>query len=286
MWASGVADDFRNAETAFTAEIHALELNLSKLGSEVAAKGSIFMQQKESDDRVESDLRERIEEEKRRYDDVCRRKEAEKRRYTVMLGEISQMHAATIASMTSRQKELRLKLEREREIVLEEQKRLGADRSQMKAETRSAQEHRENEAEELQQSVEAQETHVEQLKKEIAQANSAHRKALAEKEKVYADALVKEQVYIDSEKDDIIAALKIEYSREEAIKMNEVRELGEQIREKEKELTRLGVSFDRMEEAGGALGTGQAQFVEAHHMKKQGRGKGKKGGGSKGCAQS
>lgn len=120
-WAGGVTDSFRTAETSVTAELHALELRMSTLSSEVSAKRSIFRQQKESDDRVESDLRERMEEEKGRHEENVRRKESERRRYAAMLEEISQMHAATMASMTTRQKELRAKLEREREIVLEEQ---------------------------------------------------------------------------------------------------------------------------------------------------------------------
>lgn len=74
------------------------------------------------------------------------------------------------------------------------QKRLGSDRSQIKAETRSAQEQREAEAEELQLSVEAQEAHVEQLKAEIAEADALHSRAMASKQKDYEEALIKEQV--------------------------------------------------------------------------------------------
>jgi uncharacterized protein (DUF342 family) len=123
VWASGVADKFRESENSLTTELHALELSLSKLQSEVSAKGSIFQQQRETDERAERDLRERMEEETRRFEEDLKRKQAERKRYTAMLQEIEQMHTATMASMTARQKDLRLKLELEREAVLTEQVR-------------------------------------------------------------------------------------------------------------------------------------------------------------------
>lgn len=155
----------------------------------------------------------------------------------------------------------------------------------MKTETRNAEERRESEMEELHLSVEAQDVHVEQLKKEIAQVDELHRLEMEEKRKVYSEAIAATHLHNKAEKDDILADLKIEYSREEAIKMNEVRELGEQIREKEKELTRLGVAFDKTDFGSGGMGTGQAQFIEANAQKKATTGK-KKGKDGKGCAQS
>jgi hypothetical protein len=167
------------------------------------------------------------------------------------------------------------------------QKKLGEDRSTLKTETRNAEERRENEMEELHLSVEAQDAHVEQLKKEIASADETHRQEMEEKRKVYAEAIAATHSHNKAEKDEILADLKIEYSREEAIKMNEVRELGEQIREKEKELTRLGVAFDKTDISAGGMGTGQAQFVEANAQKKAASAVGKKKGkDGKVCAQS
>ena len=144
--------------------------------------------------------------------------------------------------------------------------------------------------EELEKSVEAQAEHVKQLQKEIDEADSKHQREMAAKKRLYAEAIIATQGHIDLEKDEVMTQLKVEYSREEALKMNEVRELGESIREKERQLTELGVNFDKTDiNAGGALGTGQAQFTESRRGSQKGSaGKKKKGGdkSSKGCAQS
>lgn len=120
-WASSVAEKFRDTENSLTAELHVLELSLSKLQSEVSAKASIFQQQRETDERTESDLRERIDDQTNRFQEDLKRKQAEKKRYTTMLQEIEQMHTSTMSSMTARQRDLRVKLEAEREAVLTEQ---------------------------------------------------------------------------------------------------------------------------------------------------------------------
>ena len=121
VWTSGVIEKFREVENSLTTEAHSLELSLSKMESEVSAKRNIFLQQQQTDERMESEQRERIDEEKERFEESMRRKEAEKKRYTDMLEEITTMHQATMASMANRQKELRAKLEMERNTVLEEQ---------------------------------------------------------------------------------------------------------------------------------------------------------------------
>jgi len=265
-WASSVADSFRSAETKVTAELHELELGISTVKATLSAKRTMLERQIASNERAEAELRERIADEEDRFEKDIKRKDAEKKRYEEMLQDIVEMHKATMVSLTARQKDLRTQLEVEREAALSEQRKLGADRTALKTETKNAEEQRSQEADKLQESIDKQEAHIKQLRQELDQCGNQHKRTLARKKEEYAEKMKNEMVDIENEKERLKRLLKLDYNQDETAKKNEVKELEELVRIKEDSLRKLGVAVDAMV-FDSDLGTGKAHFMQKQSQK-------------------
>lgn len=282
-WASTTAEYFRSTETILTKDFHELEITSSTLQATVTTKEAMFKQQELSDERTEGDLRERIEEEKTRFEEDIKRKDVEAKRYQEMLKDLMEMHTSTMEAMTTRQKDLRLKLEAEREAVINEQKKLGSDRSTLKTETKSADELRQQEKDQLQASVEKQTAHVRELKRELEQVEFDHTKALNKRSEEYFKEISTEKARIEKDQRALESQLDTEYERDQKTKQNEIKEMSDLIRTKENQLRRLGVVVESSlpENNGTNNVTTQTAAPKAGKRGSTKPGKGEKGGGCK-----
>lgn len=289
-WASSTAEFLRVTETALTSELHQLELEVSTAQSTVTTKDLILKQQEMSDERTENELRERIDEERSRSEEELKRKAVEINRYQEMLRDLNDMHHMTMESMKTRQQELRAQLEIERESVINEQKKLGSDRNAIKSETRSAEETRATEREQLEKSVERQSQHISELKRDLERIELEHTKNLNKKSEEYFKEVTGEQRKIEKERKTIEAQLKNELDAEKEGKRKERAELEESIKTKERALRKLGVVVENAlideEEKGGDAGGRGRGFISAAAIGGNRQTKTGKGGKDKGCKQS
>jgi hypothetical protein len=286
-WASSTAEHLRATETSLTRDLHQLELDVSTAQSTVTTKELILKQQEMSDERTENELRERIDEERLRSEEDLKRKAVEIARYGDMLRDLNEMHTVTMEGMQARQRELRQQLEIEREAVINEQKKLGSDRTAIKSETRSAEETRANEKEQLEKSVEKQAQHIAELKKDLERIEYDHTKVLNKKSEEYFKEVATEKQRIEREQRLIESQLSKDFAGEKESKQKEISELEESIKTKERALRKLGVVvenalIDEEDKGGGGATRGRGASGAVGSKPKGGKG----GKSDKGCKQS
>jgi len=240
-WASRVADTFRKSENSLQVKIHALELELATLTATVEAKQAMFLTLKENDDRAATALEDKMESENSKFEQLSATKRAEISRYESLLNDLGIMHQRAVASLEARIEDFRGKLKAEREAVLEEQRKLSEGRSAIKAEQRSADDTRDEEMEQLAEGVARQQAHIDTLKKEIKDLESAHRAHLNKKSTDHLNETNTLTKNMDADIDVLMAQLRADSRRDEDNKCNEIQKLQDMIRQKERQCVVQGV---------------------------------------------
>lgn len=264
-WASGVADAFRKYEHSLQTGIHKLELSLATLTATTEAKRQLLVSQMDNDERAAQALKEKIELENTKYVEVAAIKQGEITRYESMLNDLGLMHQRSIVSLERRIEEFRERLKTERETVLEEQRRLGANNSALRAENRSADDSRDEEMQQLAASVQRQEAHIAALAQECKDLDKKHRDELHQKSKDQLREITSATRNNESELDLLLTQLKADSRRDQDYKDAEVRRMQDMIKQKESRLVQLGVdpgdtlvALSSLNGAGSVLSDGKA----------------------------
>lgn len=287
-WASTTSEYIRNTETLSRNTIHELELNMSTIRSTILTKETLLKQEEVLNERNENNLRERIDDEKKHYFAEIERKNIEKNRYTEMLNDLMTIHTTTMKSMTERKDSLYKQLETEREIVINEQKKLGNDRMAIKMEAKSSEEQHDTERKELEANLQKQTEHINQLKAELEQIEVSHLKTLNKKSEEYFNEVfqLKNQIAEDSKR--LQDSFDREYKADKDKKQAEIKELKSKIKANQNILRQSGVDVgeplanesDDFEDGNGGEREMKQQSSQRDIKKKNNK------GGKGGCKQS
>jgi hypothetical protein len=292
-WASNVAEAFRKSENSLQISIHKLELTLATLTATAEAKQALLTSQLDNDDRAATALKEKIELENAKYNEVSAMKQGEITRYESMLNDLGLMHQRSIATLETRIEEFRDKLKTERNTVLEEQRKLGSSKSGLKAESRSADDARDEEMQQLGESVARQEAHIATLTQEVKDLEKQHRDELHKKSQEQLNETTILSRNLENEIDVLVSQLKADSRRDRDNKAAEVKRMEDMIKRKENQLIELGedpgdslVSLSSMKHSGSSVVSDKQTRGSSSSSSAAPTSKTKKPKSKKGCQQS
>lgn len=179
-WGGSVAEAFRLSGDSLQHDMDLVTRDVDSLKSQIATKQSLVDTQMKSAKRALQSLQDLIANEDKRYQNDIKRKNTEISRYESMYADLMQMHKQALSVMQDREISLKKKLEDEKLILIEEEKRLTGNSFALKNEAVTVQTTRKEDAANLQQAMLEQEKRITDLEKQLSLMDSDWERALQE----------------------------------------------------------------------------------------------------------
>jgi len=171
-WAGAVSESFRLAGEGIQHDIDLIKRDVEGANSRIATKTALMEQQLKSAKRNVQSLKDTIDNEKRRHDSELTRKETEISRYEKMYGDLMLMHNQSISAMRDREELLKKKLQEEKGVLLEEEKKLTGASFALQNEAGTVARSKDEDMRGLEQSISEQEKKIADLEGQLSKLDT------------------------------------------------------------------------------------------------------------------
>jgi hypothetical protein len=171
-WAGAVSEAFRLAGEGLQHDMDLMKRDVEGANSRIATKTALMEQQLKSAKRSVQSLKDMIDNEKKRHTSELTRKETEISRYEKMYGDMMLMHNQSISAMRDREELLKKKLQEEKDVLLDEEKKLTGASFALQNQVGSVSRSKEEDKVALGQSIRDQEKKIVELEEQLSKLDS------------------------------------------------------------------------------------------------------------------
>lgn len=171
-WAGAVSEAFRLAGEGLQHDMDLMKRDVEGANSRIATKTALMEQQLKSARRSIQSLKDLIDNEKKRHTSELTRKETEISRYEKMFADMMLMHNQSISAMRDREELLKKKLQEEKSVLLDEEKKLTGASFALQNQATSDFRSKEEDKAALEQSIRDQEKKISELEEQLSKLDS------------------------------------------------------------------------------------------------------------------